>query len=320
MNFDAVHAVCTLSVFLAAGSRIAPAYLRIQTSVYTIRVARGSANQTLDFIHELMINNHPKENLVVKDNLRDLEFQGTIKVSNLNFEFQNKRDFTIDIDEIEICEGEFVAFVGPSGSGKSTLVDLILGALTPKFGNISISGISNVEALKIWPGKVAYVPQNVIVFPGTIRQNIALGFDCEFDSFENSQMYDLLNRVNLGDFLDELVLGLDTEIGERGTGLSGGQKQRLGIARALFTNPQILVLDEATSALDSETEAFLSNTLYKMKGSITLISIAHRLSTIKNADKIFYINDGKILASGKFEELRLKVPNFDSQAKLMGIN
>ena len=113
--------------------------------------------------------------------------------------------------------------------------------------------------------------------------------------------------------------GLDTEIGERGTGLSGGQKQRLGIARALFTNPQILVLDEATSALDSETEAFLSDTLYKMKGSITLISIAHRLSTIKNADKIFYMHDGKILASGKFEELRLKVPNFDTQAKLMGI-
>ena len=203
-----------------------------------------------------------------------------------------------------------VVLVGPTGSGKTTLVDTILGIIQPTEGFIEISGKAPSEAISTWPGAMSYVPQHIHISKGSVLENIALGYPV------NSQVSLLALESSK---LAELNLDLEYEVGENGSNLSGGQRQRLGIARALFTKPKLLVLDEATSALDAETESLISETILSMKQSVTIITIAHRLSTIRGADKVIYIESGEIKAIGSFEEVRLKITNFDSQAKLMGL-
>jgi ABC-type multidrug transport system fused ATPase/permease subunit len=168
-----------------------------------------------------------------------------------------------------------------------------------------------------WPGAIAYVPQDVAMSSGTIKENITLGFP---DNSEDQTLIDdALRLAQLSDFITSLPQGLDTQVGERGTKLSGGQRQRLGIARAMFTKPKLLVLDEATSALDGQTESDISSSILELKGTTTVVMIAHRLSTVRFADKVIYIDEGKILAQGTFDEVREEVPNFEKQAKLMGL-
>jgi ABC-type multidrug transport system fused ATPase/permease subunit len=150
-----------------------------------------------------------------------------------------------------------------------------------------------------------------------VKSNVALGYPDA--SFTEEQVTTALESAHLKDFITTLPHGIHTDVGERGTKLSGGQRQRLGIARALFTNPKLLILDEATSSLDSETELNIAETIQELKGAVTVITIAHRLSTIRNADRIFYMSEGKILASGTFDQVRLAIPDFDLQARLMGL-
>jgi len=216
-----------------------------------------------------------------------------------------------------IHPGSTVAIVGPSGSGKTTLVDLILGILSPQSGTVLLSGLSPQSAISKWPDAVAYVPQMPIMKEGSIRQNIAFGFSSEEVNSEKVQS--ALEASQLFEFVEQLPNKDYSLIGERGIGLSGGQLQRLGIARALYLSPKLIVLDEATSALDGITEKEISNAISRLKEDATLIIIAHRLSTIVNADDVIYIQKGEILASGTFEQVRQAVPNFDKQAKLMGL-
>ena len=152
---------------------------------------------------------------------------------------------------------------------------------------------------------------------GTIRENITLGFP--ENSADEELIYDALRIAQLSTFIESLPLGLDTQVGERGTKLSGGQRQRLGIARAMFTKPKLLVLDEATSALDGQTESDISSSILQLKGTATVVMIAHRLSTVRFADLVVYIDGGKIVSHGSFEEVRTEVPNFEKQAQLMGL-
>ena len=194
---------------------------------------------------------------------------------------------------------------------------MILGVLKPSNGNIKISGKSPSDAAATWPGGISYVPQDVVVVNGTIAENITLGFVYE-DRFEK-QVLNCLSIVQLADFVSDLPNGIHTRVGDTGAILSGGQKQRLGIARALFTNPKLLILDEATSALDAETENAISESIKTLRGITTLIVVAHRLSTVRDLDKIAYIKDGKLETIGNFEEVRSQIPDFDSQAKLMGL-
>ena len=146
---------------------------------------------------------------------------------------------------------------------------------------------------------------------------MSLGYPIEIASDE--QVLKCLRMAHLEEFVLDLPNGLETKVGENGTQLSGGQRQRLGIARALFTNPKLIVLDESTSALDAETEAAVSEAIVSLKGEITIVMIAHRLSTVRNADKVYYLSGGKLLASGTFDEVRDAVPNFNEQAILMGL-
>jgi ABC-type multidrug transport system fused ATPase/permease subunit len=192
-----------------------------------------------------------------------------------------------------------------------------MGILTPTDGEISISGFTPHEAVSKWPGAIAYVPQDVSIFNGTVLSNIALGFAPQ--EVPELQINKSLEVAKLLDFVNSLPQGIHTEVGENGSSFSGGQRQRLGIARALFTNPKLLVLDEATSALDGDTEIQVASAIRGLKGKTTILMIAHRLSTVRDADAVVYMENGKAIAIGSFEEVRLKVPEFDKQATLMGL-
>lgn len=313
---DSKHAVATLAVFLAAGTRIAPAVMRIQQGSISIKNSLGSAGPTLDLIETLTGVNGVVE---VGDALQiDHEgFNADIEISNLSFTYPGSLVASLSEVDLKIESGQSIAIVGPSGAGKTTLVDLILGVLSPDHGRIRISNSEPIETIAKWPGALAYVPQDVVILNGSIRANVALGFPPSVASDELVRK--ALSIAHLLDFIDDLDDGIDTQVGERGTKLSGGQRQRLGIARAMFTNPKLLVLDEATSSLDGLTEAAISEAISGMKGSATVIMIAHRLSTVRNADLIVYMESGKIISAGTFEFVRSKVADFDNQAKLMGL-
>lgn len=313
---DATHAVATLAMFLAAGSRIAPSVLRVQQGSLTIRGALGQAKPTLDLIDSL--GDAPiTENV---DETLDLNHEGfipEIHVTNVSLTYPAKDSPAICDISLTIPAGASVAFVGPSGAGKTTIIDVILGVLSPDEGTVLISGLTPLLAVSTWPGAVSYVPQDVVISAGTIRENVSLGYPSEIVTDELVQS--ALRVAHLDQFVASLPLGIDTEVGERGAKISGGQRQRIGIARAMFTRPQLLVLDEATSSLDGETEASISEAINSLRGSTTVVMIAHRLSTVRNADIVVYLAQGKVVSMGTFDEVRQSVPDFDRQALLMGL-
>lgn len=311
---DAVHAVATLSVFLAAGTRIVPALLRVQQGAVSIKGSIGAAAPTLD-----LLDSFEGIQLPVKATpgpvFHHINFRPELILDGVGFRYPNSELNAIQDINLKIETGSFVAIVGPSGAGKTTLVDLMLGVLKPEVGKVLISGMPPEAAISAWPGAISYVPQNVSVASGTIATNVALGY--EFDLSLSDQITRALIDSGLGEFATPT--GLHTPVGEQGSKLSGGQRQRLGIARSLFTNPSLLVLDEATSALDAETEKMISDWIKTLKGSVTVITVAHRLSTVRTADLVVYLENGRIMKTGSFDEVRESILNFDIQAKLMGL-
>ncbi|SEB95885.1 ABC transporter ATP-binding protein [Microbacterium hydrocarbonoxydans] len=212
--------------------------------------------------------------------------------------------------------GSTLALVGSSGAGKSTLVDLILGLLEPTEGSARLDGQNLHDVMAAWRSKVGYVPQDVALFDGSIAQNVALSWTSELD---RDRVEDALRRAQLWDVVAARPGGMDGRVGDRGMSLSGGQRQRLGIARALYSDPLVLVLDEATSALDTKTEADVTDAIQKLRGDVTLISVAHRLATVRDHDQICFMRDGGIAAVGRFDEVVAAVPEFAVQARLAGL-
>ncbi|MGW9156577.1 MULTISPECIES: ABC transporter ATP-binding protein [unclassified Microbacterium] len=212
--------------------------------------------------------------------------------------------------------GSTLALVGSSGAGKSTLVDLILGLLEPTEGTVRLDDQNLHDVMAAWRSKVGYVPQDVALFDGTIAQNVALSWTSDFD---RDRVETALRRAQLWDIISKRAGGMDGRVGDRGMSLSGGQRQRLGIARALYSDPLVLVLDEATSALDTKTEADVTSAIQELRGDVTLISVAHRLATIRDHDQICYMRDGGIAATGTFDEVIEAMPDFAVQARLAGL-
>jgi len=313
---DARHAVATLSVFLASGTRIAPAIMRLQQNLIQIKSSIGAAMPTLKLIESL-------ENVVVSrivDDTLDVShsgFSADVHLKSVFLTYPNKEVNALSNACLDVLAGKSLAIVGPSGAGKTSLVDVLLGVLPADSGDVSIAGMHPLETIAKWPGSISYVPQDVTISNGTFRENVGLGYPLEVAT--DKLVWSALEVAQLTDFVRNLPQGLDTPVGERGTKISGGQRQRLGIARAMFTQPKLLVLDEATSSLDGQTEADISDAIQGLKGSVTVVMIAHRLSTVRNADQVIYMEKGKILARGTFEEVRSAVPDFDNQAKLMGL-
>jgi ATP-binding cassette, subfamily B, bacterial PglK len=312
----AMHAVAVLSIFFAASTRIAPAVLRVQQGLLQIKGSIGIAAPTLELLEDL----GNEESVERTTDEIDFEHKGFIANAfwqRVSITYPGKSTPAISKINLEINEGSIIALVGPSGAGKTTLVDVLLGILQPDDGRVSISGVEPLLAISNWPGALGYVPQDVVISNGTIRENICMGYP--IDIATNELITDATDIAQLTGFVQSLPMGLDTPVGDRGTKISGGQRQRLGIARAMFTKPRFLVLDEATSALDGETEANIADAIQNMKGKVTVVMIAHRLSTVREADKVIYMDRGRIVAEGTFDEVRRVVPDFDRQAQLMGL-
>jgi ABC-type multidrug transport system fused ATPase/permease subunit len=313
---DAIEAVSTLAIFLAAGTRIAPAVLRLQQGGLQIRASLGGAKSTLELIEELRVI--PELPDLQSDEISNRnDFNGEVRLTEVSYRYPGADNLAIRNVSFSISQGSSLGIIGSSGSGKTTLADLILGLLEPMEGQVSISGVTPLMASLKWPGIVAYVPQEPILIDGTIRENITLGFDGQEISEETVQ--ESIQVSQLSDFINQLPHGLDTNVGERGSRVSGGQKQRLAIARALSTNPKLIILDEATSSLDLKTEAEIAKSLDSLKGKVTMIVIAHRLSTVKDFDHIIYMSQGKIIATGSFEAVRAQVAALDDAARLSGL-
>ncbi|HCP72657.1 MAG TPA: hypothetical protein DIT91_04425 [Actinobacteria bacterium] len=312
----AQHSVAVLSVFFAASTRIAPAVLRIQQGSLTIKSSRGVAEPTLKLFKSLA------DKPTIHPQLETFEteyvgFEPTIQLKDLSFAYPGAKSSVIYRMNLNINAGEIVAIVGPSGAGKTTLIDLMIGVLTPTSGEVFIGSKPPLHSLEKWSGAVAYVPQDIVITNGSFRDNILLGYA---DShFMNPLIDKAIKRAQLKELVDEFPEGLNTRVGDAGNRLSGGQRQRLGIARAMLTEPKILILDEATSALDGESEAKIGLALSEMRSQTTVVIIAHRLSSLRNADRVVYLNHGKIQADGSFEEVRRSVPDFDVQARRMGL-
>lgn len=320
---DAVAAVAILAVFLAAASRIMPSLLRLQGSTLAMRGFSGTAQPTFELAEWLGHPTNDPSGPLATEILRKQvaqdhsDFSATVTLAEVSFTYPNSLAPAIENVSLSVPAGGSAALVGRSGAGKSTLADLILGLLEPDSGNVTIGGMLPSRAVERWPGGVAYVPQDIVLANDTVRANVALGLPQ--GAVDDDLVWLALRRVHLDDFLRTQREGLDTEIGESGLKLSGGQRQRLGLARALFTRPKLLVLDEATSALDAETEVEISATIASLANEVTLIVIAHRLSTVRTVDQVVYLANGIIEARGTFDDVKSQVPEFARQAHLLGL-
>ena len=224
---------------------------------------------------------------------------------------------SIKAASLHVPSGSSLAIVGPTGAGKSTMVDLLLGIVRPDEGRVLIGGLSPHEAVARWPGAIAYVPQDIAVIAGSVRANVAIGLPPNF--IDEDSVWKALELAQLASLFKSEREGLDTVVGEHGVRLSGGQRQRLGLARALYSRPRLIVLDEATSALDAETEVAVTEALQSLSGNVTRIVIAHRLATVRDCDQVAYLQAGRVEHIGRFEEVRSAVPDFDRQAQLLGL-
>lgn len=313
---DAAHAVAVLSVFIAASTRIAPAVLRVQQGAISIKTSLGGAAPTLEMIESLSNVTQLDE---VSDRVETTHsgFEATVEANQITITYPTRSKPAVRDASFRILEGQSVAVVGASGAGKTSLIDVLLGVLVPNIGTVKISGYAPLDAVAKWPGAVSYVPQDVLITQGTIKENVAMGFPV--NGYPEDLVWSALRVAQLEDFVRSLPNGLDSPVGDRGVKISGGQRQRLGIARAMFTKPKLLVLDEATSSLDGQTESDVSDAIRELHGKVTVIMIAHRLSTVRNADTVIYMDEGAIKAAGTFDEVRAAVPDFDRQAQLMGL-
>ena len=309
---DASHAVATLAVFMAAGSRIAPAVLRIQQSAIALKSNLGVAGTTLNLVTKL----NSEENIIgiSRNIVPELTFSATVLLQDVHFRYPDSSTDALSGINLNVTPGMQVAIVGGSGAGKSTLVDLMLGLLTPTSGEVSISGLPPALAAKQWEGMISYLPQTPFIANGSISENVSLGF--EETHFSESDIALAWKSAQLETFLNSLPNGSRSPVGEFGGLLSGGQRQRIGLARALLSKPKLLILDEATSSLDAETETEITKTLGLLRESTTVIIIAHQLRTIRNADLVVFLNEGKMVAQGTFNELVNRIPEFERIVQL----
>jgi ATP-binding cassette subfamily C protein len=242
----------------------------------------------------------------------------SVQLDQVSFQYPDATQHTLDGVTLKVEPGQQIALIGPSGSGKSTIADLVTGLLEPSKGQVLIDGKPPRSTISETPGRIGYVPQKPGIVSGTILENISLGVPEE--SVDHELLKQAISDAHLTDVIHQLPDGIQTDLGKRRDELSGGQLQRIGLARALYTKPGLLVMDEATSALDADSENEINKALDEMRGKVTVVLIAHRLNTVQRSDRVFLIESGKISASGEFPELLTSNSTVQALAKLMSID
>ncbi len=321
---DIVKSAATIGVFLSGGFRLTAALLPLQNALLTIKSVLPSARTAHEILE--LATEHETESrqktMSKRASSRNpstefLNFPIGVELKDVSFSYPNADQPALRNASFEIQAGTQVALMGPSGAGKSTIADLLCDVLTPTSGIIVRSSSLHSEDVFNKLGRVSYVPQRPGLVSGTILENVALAEN--EDEVSREQALEALQLANLAELISELPDGLDTPLGKLQDGLSGGQMQRLGLARALYTKPGLLVMDEATSALDAGSEAEIQKALDSMKGKVTVVLIAHRLNTIQHADKVILVEDGLVKDSGTFKELVARNPSVERVVDLMRV-
>ena len=289
---DVTQMIPMLSTFALAAVRLMPCVNRINTYMTDISYFRPC----LDYVYENMNINEisKKTNLTIEAKNPDIKIKlkDKIELRDIVYAYPNTDKLIFDKADMTVPYGKSVGIMGPSGAGKSTIVDILLGLLKVHEGSIECDGVNIFDNYPAWLSQIGYIPQSIYLVDEPIRNNIAFGIADE--EIDDERIWKVLEEAQLKDFIKTLPEGLDTTIGDRGVRLSGGQRQRLGIARALYHDPEILVFDEATSALDNETEAAVMEAINSFQGRKTMVIIAHRLNTIEKCDIIYKVDEGKI--------------------------
>ena len=311
LSGSTTQAFTAIALFGVAGLRLIPSLTTFQSA----NNALAANSSQVDIILRDLSSQTPEVDYA-KGQGPSPELLGALEMHSVTYAYPESAVAAVADVSLKIPFGSTAGFVGESGSGKSTLIDLLLGFLAPQAGKVTVGDVDIDQALGWWRSSVGYVPQDVALFRGTVAQNVALTWG---DNFDRAQVELCLRKARLWEAIASRPRGMDSDVAEGGKALSGGQRQRLGIARALYSNPSVLILDEATSALDTKTEAEILREVAELGGDLTVISVAHRLASIRYVDQLFYLADGELVAKGSFEEVLLRVPEFRQQAVLAGL-
>lgn len=297
-GMDVMRVVPQLSAFVVAAVRLLPSVNRISTNINQIPYYEDALNTVLHALEDEEYNigkvirgfSSKKVDGQSTKSVK-IDFENKVVVDHVTFSYPNSETEILKDAYLEIAKGQSVGIVGTSGAGKTTIVDIMLGLLKPKEGAVRVDGTDIEDSLPAWLGILSYIPQNIFLIDDSVRKNVAFGIDEQY--IDDGEVWRALKEAQMEEFVRSLPDGLDTGVGEKGIRLSGGQCQRIGIARALYNDPEILFFDEATSSLDNETESAIMEAIESLKGYKTLVVIAHRLTTIKNCDVVYRIEEGK---------------------------
>src|SRR5690606_24225064 len=306
-------ALSAVALFGVGGCRIVPSLTRFQTILAQTGANLPFADQVLTEIDRSRRYTEPP----AEPGEPLAPGSRTLRLRDVTFRYPGSTTPAVDGVSLELPFGQTLALVGASGSGKSTLVDLVLGLLQPDSGEILVGEQPLERVLADWRSRVGYVPQDVALFDASVAHNVALTWSD--DQIDPERVRRALARAQLLDVVESRPEGIHAPVGDRGLALSGGQRQRLGIARALYDDPLVLVMDEATSALDTSTEAAVTAAIRELAGEISVIVVAHRLATIRHSEQVCFLRDGRLVASGSFAEVVAAVPDFAEQAALAGL-
>lgn len=309
--------MATVGVFLTGGVRIMASLLPLQSAVANIKQNVEKSRPALG----LLVQQREAERAAQAaaagrpDQPVDADWPLRVLITDAGYRYPEAGQDTLHEVSLDIAAGSYVAIIGPSGAGKTTLVDLILGLIVPDTGSVAIGGVEPSRLRTQAPGLISYVPQKPGLMSGTIAENIALGVPAE--EIDQDRLSRAVESAFLSDFIATLPDGVNTSVGKQVDSLSGGQIQRIGVARALYSQPRLLILDEATSGLDAASESFVSSSLRALHGDVTVIVIAHRLSTVQHADIVHVLEGGRVKASGDFKTVKATVPMVAEYVKLM---
>lgn len=291
LKMSTANLIPTLGVLAVAATRLMPCTMRIMANYNTIKFNLPCLNDIYDDLLVIKRGEDEKERNAIHETTEKMPFEHEISVENLSFRYPGTDKDVLDNVSFKIPKGAFMGIVGPSGAGKTTFVDVMLGLLPPTGGRITVDGKNIYDDKSGWLSNVAYVPQGVSFLDSSIRENITIGV--KPSDIDEARLERVMHMAELWDYVQSLPMKDMTGTGQDGRHLSGGQKQRIGIARALYRDPDVLVLDEATSSLDNETEKSITDTILKLKNSITIIAIAHRLTTLEHCDFKIRLDKGK---------------------------